>query len=72
MAALGLLDADMEATHGWGRTAKPQLSGVPLDGTWLVYCDRRDGMWGIRDSFVVVVSKRTGAVLYAGGAADEG
>lgn len=51
---------------------RPTLYGGPnLDDCWIAYVDRG---WstGLRSSLIVLISKRTGEVLYAGSANDEG
>ena len=50
----------------------PSAYGAHMEGSWIVYCDQRDGFRGIRSSFVVVVDRETGEVRYIGSARDEG
>ena len=54
-------------------TRSPCLyNGPDLAECWLVYADREDSSHGLRSSSVVLVDRRSGAVLYAGNANDEG
>lgn len=47
--------------------------GVPDDDScWFIYAPWGDGLAMLRSSRVVVVSKKTGKVLYSGSAQDEG
>jgi hypothetical protein len=49
----------------------PLLYGGPnLDDCWIVYAERP--ITGLESSTIVLVSRETGAVLYAGSAYDEG
>ena len=53
------------------RGRAPSIYGVPdLVGVWIAYVARE--LVGLRASFVVLVSKSTGEVVYAGSANDEG
>ena len=65
---IGVLDV-VSADELRGRT--PSIYGVPdLVGVWIAYVARE--LVGLRASFVVLVSKSTGEVVYAGSANDEG
>lgn len=51
-----------------------ELYGKPTEPHWTVYAPWMDGHDGamIRSSRVILVSKRTGKILYDGSASDEG
>lgn len=39
---------------------------------WIAHLDRNDGFSGIRESYILLISKSTGEIEYEGGAGDEG
>lgn len=39
---------------------------------WIAYLDQNDGFSGIRESYIMLISKSTGQIQYEGGAGDEG
>lgn len=47
-------------------------SRVPIESCWIAYLDRNDGFSGIRESYIMLISKATGEIEYEGGASDEG
>lgn len=49
---------------------RPILYGIPLEACWIAYVEQPEV--ALRSSFVVAVSKDSGAVLYCGSANDEG
>ena len=50
----------------------PNIYGVDLSDCWIVYLERMGDRLMLRSSEIVAVSKRTGEIVYAGSAHDEG
>lgn len=49
---------------------KPQVFNRPLEGCWIVYVDRiGHGLWS---STILLISQKSGEIVYAGTAEDEG
>lgn len=50
------------------------IYSVPQEPCWFIRCPWGDGLRGkiLRDSRLVIISRRTGRVLYHGSACDEG
>lgn len=56
--------------EGWGTGIIADVASSK--NFWIAYLDRNDGFSGIRESYIMLISRSTGEIEYEGGACDEG
>jgi hypothetical protein len=63
-------DAELKVVYGQGAHVNIYGLAVPLNECWVVYVPQP--LTGFRSSEVIIIEKRSGAVVYHGLAFDEG
>jgi hypothetical protein len=55
-----------------GRLCLYNVSDEALSRSWVTYCYNPEDIWILKSSTVIIISKDTRKVIYAGSAGDEG
>ena len=64
---------DYSEAHAYAKMpSNCSIYNPPAESCWYVYVPWNDGIFALRSSHVIAISKNTGKILYDGNAGDEG